>query len=1693
MPTPPPTPAPANLSNGTNSSVRRLTEEADEAALWADLASLLPAKDWAALLAELNAASAERNASAPRNASARRLHGHGPDRFVFPKMRAWPRRESELRLRVWQDLEPLQGTCLTGFLQCDMNRCIPMESICDGVLDCDDGMDENWCAGTPDSPFFCRLGRQCKNRRGRACVVPNTGGCAEDDTILPKQHSVCGAEARATLKQSAYCAPESLDACLCLQTLGEALHPKLHCVPPGGTMDPPQTLLSHMQRRCLETARAESAPACETNAEAALKEIAHCRTQRWCPCADYLASGVRIPAIEPGYSLDSPEQAVRCDFGMMPPNSDQPGVVTSATRVTLLGYVRGLCESQEGWAAYRKSHEDAALERPPERRDVVEFQLGLFVKAPAMKNLTAAFMQPFEELPTLPPDTDFSELPPPDPIQERIEAMREWIPKVLGDTIEEIIMRNMSRMVTFEPEWIDVSILAVQPPGKGISLAQGARALGYRGTLDYAGPTGAIFEALDRGERVQDYVERRQEYMPFSNTRIRSATLLYERVRSHQRLHYVLQGLGAVKQWATTTIRPIIDQLSPTREPQPGVGCPEGMDLIQSGGFCWSPEWQEMHVNVAVHVPDSKDGAKKLLDQSLFVMKSLYRDGLGYPSAAISGELWRNLNRTAPHFIGAGWHITDFSEPIMVERQFGLPPCNADANEVDCGDGICLMAVQRCDGVEDCATGVDEFDCNSNSSGNDTLQGFCEQPALQPRDGEPERTVECATSTGRPPCIPPAWICDGSNDCLFGEDEENCVTSDNDLWKVGYPDLSFKPRVETPWVGLELERAVDVQCAKVIVPLTKQTQKFKVFSCAERDVHLVGFPRLLREPWLQCEPAMLELEFPEPEDPDQAWPFELALPIDLPATEARGAVLPMSTFCGFDVVDRINYATAFRVYSDSGPLDRIVRCYCHQRIGLGLDVSGIAICKESLQEQNNRAGDAIVLMLVLVAFHGILQMVVEQIVDLFDPLSVSERNLLVFDLLAPLQIMMSSLMLCISCGKWYGLTVPPIPPGWHADVTQDWFTHMGASATFVILAFAFVPHFPLMLWVVFLQSYRKEIAGQLSYTSQEYLAWHTNAVFSVPQRAATMAETLVLVSAFSPGLPSLWYLGALRCFMVFWCDRVILLRGSTRVAHSDGSVPTRVARWVGFSVIIHGLSAAWTFSYQPLFPSPDTTVPVMPLEEDGFARYRQYLQERIYLALTSPASFPAVVLLVLATFVMATQFTVKLGMMYPTFCGRFVRMLPFCGRMLEEAEDDMVIGGGADATAETYEDAIEGMIESGLTATYDVRHHRKYGGTPMHEVEVEDLPSTKESEHTPTPPESVDSWPPFEYDAIGSTTRKPVMAPPQPNLVMVVQRILQPPSLERVAEDLALVIAKRQKKDKDMPKTKDAIIDALLPALAKQGYHNPKAFLESEHLTAISGVTRFAPLFQANEILERRFRPTLRELAEAVQDPQKGRLPSETWSDWSRPLSMEQIESLKGAGTKGALFVKERLTKAQIAQLKELPFFKKHSDILVGRVRPRYDHAADAHLDAAWEDAPHEGEAVRLVVSSPTHARMNLGPDLGIRNMDMELVPALPPVLDHKVSQLPHGSVQAFVRGKHTVEMRGPNTRFRIYVHDERTVQEPAPVSSHAKPQPDTPTRSGRAQAHSSSGRQKSRKMRSAPPEELRDSSVNSKPSDGLA
>ena len=69
--------------------VRRLSEADGEAALWADLESLLPEKDWAALLAELDAASAERNASAPPNASAlpnasaRRLHDQPPEPESF--------------------------------------------------------------------------------------------------------------------------------------------------------------------------------------------------------------------------------------------------------------------------------------------------------------------------------------------------------------------------------------------------------------------------------------------------------------------------------------------------------------------------------------------------------------------------------------------------------------------------------------------------------------------------------------------------------------------------------------------------------------------------------------------------------------------------------------------------------------------------------------------------------------------------------------------------------------------------------------------------------------------------------------------------------------------------------------------------------------------------------------------------------------------------------------------------------------------------------------------------------------------------------------------------------------------------------------------------------------------------------------------------------------------------------------------------------------------------------------------------------------------------------------------------------------------------------------------------------------------------------------------------------------------------
>ncbi|RXG68624.1 Low-density lipoprotein receptor 1 [Armadillidium vulgare] len=131
---------------------------------------------------------------------------------------------------------------------------------------------------------------------------------------------------------------------------------------------------------------------------------------------------------------------------------------------------------------------------------------------------------------------------------------------------------------------------------------------------------------------------------------------------------------------------------------------------------------------------------------------------------------------------------------------------NCTSREFMCGNGQCITRNWRCDGHQDCIDGSDEINCTTVSErvhkGYEIFRcdnGF-EIPILWRCDGDSDckdKTDEedCGTVENKPEsstdekrtscrdtefkcpksfCILKSWICDGTNDCPNGEDEQDC-------------------------------------------------------------------------------------------------------------------------------------------------------------------------------------------------------------------------------------------------------------------------------------------------------------------------------------------------------------------------------------------------------------------------------------------------------------------------------------------------------------------------------------------------------------------------------------------------------------------------------------------------------------------------------------------------------------------------------------------------------------------------------------------------------------------------------------------------------------------------------------------------------------------------------------------------------
>jgi len=102
-------------------------------------------------------------------------------------------------------------------------------------------------------------------------------------------------------------------------------------------------------------------------------------------------------------------------------------------------------------------------------------------------------------------------------------------------------------------------------------------------------------------------------------------------------------------------------------------------------------------------------------------------------------------------------------------------------------------------------------------------------------------------------------------------------------------------------------------------------------------------------------------------------------------------------------------------------------------------------------------------------------------------------------------------------------------------------------------------------------------------------------------RFAQMLMTFYCTLMFGAGMPLLYGFAAIYCFVTYWADKWVLLKGSMRPPQYDCSLPYQAAQLLLFVIPIHLVVAIGMYSQQCTFPSNPLGGALGGLKDQGLA------------------------------------------------------------------------------------------------------------------------------------------------------------------------------------------------------------------------------------------------------------------------------------------------------------------------------------------------------------------------------------------------------------------------------------------------------------------------------------------------------------
>lgn len=161
--------------------------------------------------------------------------------------------------------------------------------------------------------------------------------------------------------------------------------------------------------------------------------------------------------------------------------------------------------------------------------------------------------------------------------------------------------------------------------------------------------------------------------------------------------------------------------------------------------------------------------------------------------------------------------------------------------------------------------------------------------------------------------------------------------------------------------------------------------------------------------------------------------------------------------------------------------------------------------------------------------------------------------------------------------------------GDYNDFVRGWYTVVGLTITTNMMANAVVPPLKQVFMGMVLPTLKRwwKTRGKKvdKMVQPELEELYTNAPFDISTRYADLVMTVFVCLTYSSGLPLLNVAAFLFMALMFWMDKIVLLRFSKRPPYYDTLMPKLASQYMIYAVPLHCIFAILMYGQECTFPS----------------------------------------------------------------------------------------------------------------------------------------------------------------------------------------------------------------------------------------------------------------------------------------------------------------------------------------------------------------------------------------------------------------------------------------------------------------------------------------------------------------------------